>query len=215
MNNPAVTTGVDAGQSELWEELAVKNQWFHVLRAAILDNKIAEMGMTAWAVYCVIKAYTNMKSGDSWPSQSTIAGHLGVSVDTVARATEKLITLDMVKREKRGRSSVYRLIESIPLARKSDNIRVADAKQQYIPLGFESFIDQLKLYAKDGQLPQGANFQVTFNITNVVQGDNSTVNISNVTLSDPEQITRTHAVNSAIDVIAKRLTNRTKALRTL
>lgn len=212
MNVPA-TTG--AAQSELWEELTVKNQWFHVLRAAIIDNKIAEMGMTAWAVYCVIKAYTNMKSGDSWPSQATIAGHLGVSVDTVARATEKLIQLDMVKRERQGRSSVYRLIESVPLARKSDNSRVADAKQQYVPLGFENFIDQLKQYARDGNFPQGANFQVTFNITNVVQGDNSVVNISQVTVSDAEPIGRTDAVNAALSSITNRLTTRTKVLKDL
>lgn len=43
-------------QPELWEELKVDGQWFHVVRSMIMRDRIAEMGVNAWAVYCVLKA---------------------------------------------------------------------------------------------------------------------------------------------------------------
>lgn len=188
-----------AGQSDLWEELAVKHQWFHILRAAILDNKIAEMGTTAWAVYCVIKAYTHLDTGESFPGQTKIAGHLGVSVDTVARATDKLIELGLVVKKKVGRHSSYQLIEAVPLERARDKVRVGEAKQEYAPLGFQSFIHQLQEYARSGQLPPGATFNVTLNVTTITQGDHSTVNINQVSVAEPSgHIIRTGAGHSDV-----------------
>lgn len=199
-------------QNDLWEELNVKHQWFHILRAAILDNKIAEMGTTAWSVYCVIKAYTHLDSGESFPSQARIAGHLGVSVDTVARATDKLTEMGLIQKEKQGRKSMYRLIETVPLELKRDSSRAGQASQPYVPLGFQSFINQLQNYARTGNLPEGATFNVTLNITNVSQGDNSTVNISQVTVQDPSGANlRMDAVDSA-DLLHAGRSSRLRAL---
>lgn len=211
--NRLVATGTGAGQggqSELWEELNVKHQWFHILRAAIIDNRIAEMGTSAWAVYCVIKAYAQMNTGESFPSQAKIAGHIGVSVDTVQRAIDRLIELKLVTREKVGRRSQYHLIESFPLERKSDGERVGQVDHQYMPMQFSSLVEQIKAYALSGRLPPGATFNVTLNVTTINQGDNSTVNINQVSVAEPNG--RSDAVYSAA---IGDLSQRARALRGL
>lgn len=201
-------------QTELWQELTVKSQWFHVMRTDIMDNMIAEMGTTAWAVYCVIKAYTNLKTGESFPSQLTIAKHIGSSVDTVARATDKLIQMGKIQVSKQGRTNLYRTIEAVPLERKTDQLRVASVQQQYVPMEFQSFIRELEQYAATGKLGSHANFQVTFNITQVT-GENANVTINNVTVAPVEDLRREASVRSALDVVARGMTDKTRALRKL
>lgn len=206
--------GSQAQQTELWEELTVKSQWFHVMRTDILDNVIAEMGTNAWAVYCIIKAYTNMKTGESYPSQALIAKHMGCSVDTVDRATKRLLELGKIKLEKRGRSNVYRTIDSVQLVSKEGRQLVSTAQKPYVPMEFQSFIKELEAYAASGQLGTNANFQVTFNITQVT-GEHANVTINNVTTALSEDPARRAAVQSALDVVARGLTNKTRALRNL
>lgn len=201
-------------QSELWEELTVKSQWFHVMRTDILDNVIAEMGTNAWAVYCIIKAYTNMKTGESYPSQALIAKHMGCSVDTVDRATKRLLELGKIKLEKQGRSNVYRTIDSVQLVSKEGRQLVSTAQKPYVPMEFQSFIKELEAYAASGQLGPNANFQVTLNITQVT-GEHANVTINNVTTALSEDPARRAAVQSALDVVARGLTNKTRALRNL
>ena len=212
--NAIVPMGQGA-QSEIWEELSVKNQWFHVMRADVLDNKIAEMGTTAWCVYCIIKAYTNLKSGESWPSQATIAGHMGVSVDTVARATQKLEEMGKIKSERRGRKRQYLMVEQVPLERKSDQVRVGVAHQDYIPMMFEPVMNQIKQYAAEGKLPANATFNLVMNVNYINQGDNSTVNIQNVSLGKLEEITSTDAAYLAAEGIRRPLSARAKRLKSV
>lgn len=204
-------------QKEIWDELSVRHHWFHILRSAIIDNKIAEMGFSAWAVYCVVKAYTDLETGASYPSQSTIAGHLDTSVDTVQRALKKLIEMKLIEQEVRGRRSVYRLVEHVPLDRIKVDERgaktrttVAHATQTYAPLGFQGFISQLQDFAKNGKIPDGASFNVTvkLNVTNIHQGDHSTVHISNVIPDDSIEVT------PAFDAAQSRFMNRIRVLRT-
>jgi DNA-binding transcriptional ArsR family regulator len=92
-------------QPELWEELKVENHWFHVVRAMIQRDKIAEMGVYAWAVYCVLKSYAALDTGKSYPGRDAIAKHVGISLDTVDRALTKLDEMGIVARRKLGRST--------------------------------------------------------------------------------------------------------------
>lgn len=201
-------------QAELWEELTVKSQWFHVMRTDILDNMIAQMGANAWAVYCIIKAYSNMKTGESWPSQAKIAEHMGCSVDTVGIATKKLLEMGKITVEKRGRSNLYRTIDAVQLERKYDQLRVGAAQKPYVPMEFQTFIKELEAYAASGQLGPNANFQVTLNITQIT-GEHANVTINNVSVAPTEDPQRAAAVRSALDVVARGLTNKTRALRSL
>lgn len=169
------------GQGELWEELAVRHHWFHILRATIIDNQIAKMGTTAWAVYCVIKAYTDLKTGTSFPSQQTIAGHLGVSVDTVQRALKVLLEMKLVEQHIRGRKSLYGLVEQVPVDKVSrdrfgttvSSEPYGTAQIPYVPIQFAEQINKLIESAKSGELPAHIHINI------IQQGDNSTAYVAN------------------------------------
>lgn len=215
--NPALP---GPGQTDLWEELSVRHHWFHILRAAIIDNKIAEMGTTAWAVYCVIKAYTDLETGASYPSQSTIASHLGTSVDTVQRALKKLQEMELVEQEVRGRKSVYRLVEHVPLDRvHTDEVgtrtrhTIAHAHQPYAPVHFQSFVNQLQDFAKSGNLPAGATFNIKLVVNNIQQGDNGTVIMVDTVEAGANG--RTGAFDSAVTDVTEKLKRQMNLLKTV
>jgi DNA-binding Lrp family transcriptional regulator len=174
-----------AEQNELWEELKVEHHWFHVVRSMIMRGKLGEMGVNAWAVYSVLKAHTALDTGKSWPSQSRIAQLLGVSVDTVARATDRLEELGIVTKEKHGNKNHYRLTEEIPMTDAQGEL-VAVASRDYSPMAFKGFIDELQAWAKNGNNPLSPNIKITINANFIQQGDNSTVNIQQVTVTDDE-----------------------------
>jgi predicted transcriptional regulator len=176
----------EVGQQELWEELKVEHHWFHVVRSMIVRDRIAEMGVNAWAVYTVLKAYTALNTGRSWPNLETIGKHIGVSVDTVMRSLDRLIALNIVEKTKVGRSNRYSLIENIPLTDKTGAI-VSMGEGTYQPMNFQSFITELKQYAKSGQLPSGSEAKITLNV-NIINatGDNATINIQQVTVTDKD-----------------------------
>lgn len=194
----------DTGQPELWDELKVDSHWFHVVRSMILRDRIAEMGINAWAVYCVLKAYTQLDTGKTWPSQDKIADHIGASVDTVARATDRLVELGIVEKRKVGRHNEYTLIEQIPLRDQGDEI-VAYGEKGYAPLGFKRFLDELKSFAKTGELVQGSALKITLNVNFIQQGDNGVVNIQNINLADESAATNPPEVVSLIRARLKKL----------
>lgn len=160
-------------QDSLWTELEARHRWFHVLRQDILDGKVAEVGAIAWAIYCIIKAHTEMDTGSAWPNQATIAKLAGLSVDTVAKATERLIEQGLLRRERVGRHNTYQLIENVALERKEDSVRVAIARNDYVPTEFQAFLSELKAYAKSGVLPAGLTLNINFHVQN---NTNCTVN---------------------------------------
>lgn len=174
-----------AGQGEIFEEIGVDKQWFHVVRSMIGRGKIAEMGVNAWAVYTVLKAYTNMKTGKSWPSQATIGELIGCSVDTVARATDRLVEMGIVTKTRVGRHSEYQINEEFPIMKTDTRELVGRATHPYIPLEFQRQIDDIVQAVRMGISPQDSSIKIELNINFIQQGDNSTVNIGEVRLASP------------------------------
>ena len=170
-----------AQQAELWDELRVEAQWYHVMRGQVLDGLISRIGAPAWAVYSILKAHTNFRTGDAFPSQQTIAELMGVSVDTVNRAMKVLLEQGIVEQRREGRKNHYFIREQIAVLDDNDQV-VAYAHDRYVPAEFEQFSRALKHMAKTGDIPPGATFQLTFNVNVINQGANSTVNIQNVTV---------------------------------
>ena len=66
-------------------------------------------------VYCALASYVDWETGVCWPSRSTIAGALGVSVSTVDRALKLLVVSGVIEIDKRitnvgdHDSNLYRL----------------------------------------------------------------------------------------------------------
>lgn len=170
-------------QSELWDELKVEHHWFHVVRSMIVRGQLAEMGAVAWAVYCVMKAHTSLNDGRAWPSQDKIATLVGVSVDTVGRATDRLIQLGVVSKRKKGNRNEYFLLEKVPMTTQGGEV-VAHGNATYVPMQFEQIMNQMKEFAKSGAIHANSPMHITLNmpVTVINQGDNSTVTINNVTL---------------------------------
>jgi hypothetical protein len=186
-------------QGEIWEELKVEHHWFHVVRSMIMRGKIRDMGVNAWAVYCVLKAHTALDTGKAWPSQSLIAKLLGISVDTVARATDRLIELGVVTKTKEGNKNNYRLTEEIPMTSMQGDL-VAVAQRDYSPMAFMGFVKELQAWAKDGNTQLDKEIKIVMNVNVINQGDNSTVNIQQITMGDKDL-----GSDDRLAVLAKRL----------
>lgn len=173
----------DLSQGEIFDEIGVDRQWFHVVRSMIGRGKIAEMGVNAWAVYTVLKAYTNMKTGKSWPSQATIGELIGCSVDTVARATDRLVEMGIVTKTRVGRHSEYLINEELPIMKTDTRELVGRATHPYIPLEFQRQIDDIVQAVRMGVRPEDKSIKIELNINFIQQGDNSTVNIGEMRLN--------------------------------
>lgn len=171
-------------QGALWPEINVEHHWFHIVRAMILRGRIAEMGANAWAVYCIIKGHTDLNSGKAFPSQDRIADLAGMSVDSVARATDRLIELGIVSKTKRGRVNEYRLVEEIPMTLQGQDEVIAKGTRDYAPMAFQNFVHQIKEFAERGLAPTDGNIKIVLNVNFIQQGDNSTVNLQQVTVTD-------------------------------
>lgn len=175
------------GQDELWDELKVEHHWFHIVRSMIVRGQLAEMGATAWAVYCVIKAHTALNDGRAFPSQDRIAKLVGVSVDTVGRATDKLTQLGVITKRKKGNRNEYLIKESVPMTLQDGSV-VARGEVDYVPMQFERFVNEVKAFAKSGAVHSDSPVEIKININIITQGDNSTVNINNVEMLSDDPI---------------------------
>ena len=159
-----------------WTEKEIGATWFHVVRDLIKEGTIAKIGATAWAVYCVIKAHSDMKTGAAWPGVKHIAELMGVSEDTVNRALKVLVEHKLVTIEKRGRQNRYMITEKFPIYEQRENGKevVGWADTNYSAVDFKHNVDSLKQYAEHGILPAGSNIDVhiTVQVQNIKQGDN-------------------------------------------
>jgi predicted transcriptional regulator len=173
--------GHDDTQGQLWEELDVNSLWVHVLRSTPLD----EMGINAIAVYVMLKTYSNLEDGTSFPGLDELARRLKTSRDTVERALGRLIDLKVITREKDPRHlrrNLYRFVEHVPLVRTRDKAPAGTAAINYVPLEMQAFIDELKNFAKTGNKPGP---QIVINLTLQI-GDNNTQNVQNITMDGSE-----------------------------
>ena len=172
-------------QGELLPELSFDKHWFHITRAMFMKDVVKEMGPVAYTVYNCIKAHTALDSGRAWPSQQRIAEQCGISIDTVARATDKLIEMGHIKKERAGRRNEYVLTEKFPLTSPATGEVFAQADVSYVPLQFQKQIKELEQFCRSGLLPADSRINVTFNVNIVHQGDHSTVQITQMSSDLP------------------------------
>jgi predicted transcriptional regulator len=169
-------------QGELWEELDVDAIWVHVLRSTPLDL----MGINAIAVYVMLKTYTDLEDGTSFPGMDELAQRLQTSRDTVERAVDRLVELEVVTKEKDPRNkrrNRYRFVEHLPLVRKSDRVPAGTASVNYVPLELQQMLKQLSSFAKTGDNPGP---QIVINLTLQI-GDNNTQNVQNIVMDGSEK----------------------------
>lgn len=171
----------EIGQGELWEEKKVDLLWFHVVRGLINKGEIAKIGAVAWAVYTVIKAHTNLNTGDAAPSVQRIAELVGCSHDTTQRALKVLVNRDLIQVAKRGRQNIYSLTERFEITEKTGE-PYATAVRQYNPSQFADLLRELKRFAQTGNLPtdRAVTFNLNVTVNNIQQGDHGNVTIGDI-----------------------------------
>jgi DNA-binding transcriptional regulator YhcF (GntR family) len=150
-----------------WEQKSVHHHWFHVVREMVQSGEIARVGTVPWAVYCVVKSHTGFETGNAFPSTARIADLVGVSHHTVFRALKKLVEAGLISADKkRGRGSVYSVIEKIPMSDLNGE-PWATAETKYIPLQFSNLIAEIQRMGLTGNMPTNAAIHINLVVQNV------------------------------------------------
>ena len=169
-------------QSEPWEELSVEGNWIHLLRSMFTgDNPLAaKIGSTPFFIYAAIKCHADINTGSTFPAIETLARQTGVSQDTVMRSIKTLVEVGLVQVKKHGKNNHYSLIEHVPLKVRKSGEPFGSASVAYEPKQFQGLMDELKSFARSGNVPdnKAITINITINAQNITQGTGSTVNIA-------------------------------------
>ena len=142
------------------ELFPLDTRWFHVFRSMIADKTAAELGGTTWLVYCVVKAFTNHATGQTFPSLDTIAEYSGYNKRTCQRSIDALTEKGLVEKYKRpgAKNNFYRVMEKFSFERPhgEDQKEEIEASFQYIPAGISRAVQDLKHVELKGVLPAGS-----------------------------------------------------------
>jgi len=177
------------------EMFQAQTTWFHVFKAMIDNGDVANMGPTATTVYLVIKAYSNMTAGVSFPSLDTISKGCGKNKRTVQRAIETLEEFGYIEKLENvgGRHNVYKLREQIPITFKRGGQQHAIASFDYIPTAVGEATAELKNYLVTGEEGQSIIKinRLTMNV--LINNDKATgsqINLSERALSELDKPTQ-------------------------
>jgi DNA-binding GntR family transcriptional regulator len=160
--------------------------WFHVFKNMVDSGEVAKLKPLNFTIYCVIKAHVNFNTGQSFPSQETIAKKAGVAVRAVQRAIRELVKLGYVQKRKHWRRNTYTLRERIRIT-DMELTTTEKAEFDYIPALVEQAREEVKKYLQTGD-----------------KDSTTIVNIENITIERPvvliaETINLTDALSSVKD----------------
>lgn len=177
--------------------------WFHVFKAMIDNGDVAKMGPTATTVYLVIKAYSNMSAGYSFPSLETIAKGCGCNKRTVQRAIDILEEFKYIETVKKiGRNNVYKLREQIPVHIQGQASPFAVASFDYVPTAINEATAELRNYLltgeRDGKLIHIDRLTMHVQI-NQSGATGNQFNLSEKALSELDKPTRDKVVKMMMD----------------
>jgi len=127
--------------------------WFHVFKSMLDGGDVAKMGPYATTVYIAIKAYTNWKTGKSWPGIELIVEKTGISRAQVMRSLKTLEEHGYIIKEKSGRHNKYTLREKVPVydSKEDDKRPVAEATWDYLPSTVKAAVAELQNFVVTGK----------------------------------------------------------------
>jgi DNA-binding transcriptional regulator YhcF (GntR family) len=151
------------------DQLKTNTYWFHIFKAMV-DYELARLGPYAFAVYCVIKAHCDLKTGLSIPSIPTIASKAGISPRQAMREIKLLESLGYISRTRSRKHNEYKLTEKIVISDSQGRHR-GEAQWEYRLAQVKNTIEELKrmLFNREavGQGIHIENFQIIENQTNI------------------------------------------------
>lgn len=133
--------------------IEAQTTWFHIFKSMVDSGDIAQMGPYATTVYMVIKAYTNWKTGKSWPGIELIIEKTGISKRQVLRSLETLEKHGYITKEKVGRHNKYTLREKVPVmgGEGDDRRPIAEATWDYLPSTVKAAVAELQNFVVTGK----------------------------------------------------------------
>lgn len=189
--------------------LEAQTTWFHIFKSMVDSGDIAKMGPYATTVYMVIKAYTNWKTGKSWPGLELIVEKTGISLAQVKRSLKVLEENGYISREKVGRHNKYTLREKVSVMDGSgeDKRPVAEATWDYLPSTVKAAVAELQNFVVTGK-EDGLTVihieHLTMNLQQVF--DKATGNQNNLNSPvDWSQVPDSHPVKQALLAAKKTL----------
>ncbi len=164
-----VPDGTAAAESKIEADL----WWLRIMRELVGNGTWKEMKPYAAAIYVVVKAYANGKTGECSMSQEKLADLSGMSLAQGKRALGKLVELGLLEVRNVGRYRRYVVVERVSL-RSQDGV-VATATWPYIPMISEAAIHEIKRLVEAEILQSGAHvkieqLQVVIGNNNIVAG---------------------------------------------
>jgi hypothetical protein len=149
--------------------------WFHVFVSMIENGDVAKLGPYAVTVYLVVKAFTNWKTGRSFPSIETIVEKSGISRAQVIRSLASLTDAGYLDKVKIGRKNSYTLREKVTL-KDQEGRPAAFATWDYLPSTVEAARAELKRFMLTGEHDGKVLFVETLNLSVQVNTGNNNVN---------------------------------------
>lgn len=170
------------------ELLHAETTWFHVFRAMIESGDAAAMGPHTFALYIVIKSYTNFTTGHAFPQLELLAEKSGISIRQVKKSIQTLVERGYITKEKQGRRNVYRLREKIDITDHGGR-PAAVATWDYLPSTVEAARAELRNFLLEGRNGEPLQYvhieHLSLTIENMQAGSHNTmVNLGDI--KDPE-----------------------------
>ena len=166
-------------------ELHGETAWVHIFKSMVFSGDAAAMGPVTFAVYMVTKCYVNFSTGYSFPSQKTIAEHVGITERQVIKSLKVLEDMGYIAKRKVGKSNVYTLKEKVEFTDKTTTKPVAVATWDYLPSTVKAAVAELRQFKLSGDI-EGATVinieKLVIENPVIVMGD---LNVSLADIEDP------------------------------
>jgi len=145
--------------------------WFHIFKELIRNGTWARLSLAGKALYPVIKAHANHKSGEAFPSIDTLEKYSGMAKQSVVKALKELEAEGLlVKSTSVGKHNNYSLVEKFEIT-DTQGRPTASISFDYMPALVGDAVAELRNFmAKGMTLPDGK--------TQFIKIDNLTLNIT-------------------------------------
>lgn len=148
-------------------------QFFHVFKSMVKSGDAAKMGGPAVLVYIVIKTFTDLATGKSFPTMDTIVEMSGMSERNVRRHLKTLAEngyLEIVGEP--GKRSRFILKEKIGITNADTGEVDSIATFDYVPLAVQQAQKEIKNFlltgdATDAKIVKIERLTVNINIQNI------------------------------------------------
>lgn len=166
-------------------KLKTNSTWNHSFNAVILDGKAKEMGASSFLLYATIKVHADFENGKSFPSVNRLCELTGLGRTQINTNLCTLEKYGLLRREKKGRSNEYVLIESFNCVNEEGKIE-AVASFDYIPKGIQTARTELKNFLLTGKY-DGTIINIKYFTLNVQNGGIQATG-NNPTINNPDNM---------------------------